>query len=164
MVPRVLRRPVGGVYCAIDGPAIGPEHTSSTKGYLMSMRMDVGMDLTAEMRTWVSPSLIEANYILSLSRQELQEVIREEMQANPALEMADKAICPICGGVIEGSFCPTCLVNQQLDRQEQSYEDYPEVLTQQSPNGIAEDDFDPMTLIATEQSLHDQIRSDVRTL
>lgn len=130
----------------------------------MSMNMVPGMDLTAEMRTWVSPSLIEANYILSLSRQELQEVIREEMQANPALEMADKAICPICGGVIEGSFCPTCLVNQQLDHQEQSYEDYPEILTQQSPNGIAEDDFDPMTLIATEQSLHDQIRSDVRTL
>jgi RNA polymerase sigma-54 factor len=35
----------------------------------MGMGMDAGMDLSAEMRTWVSPSLIEANYILSLSRQ-----------------------------------------------------------------------------------------------
>jgi RNA polymerase sigma-54 factor len=130
----------------------------------MSMRMDVGMDMSAEMRTWVSPSLIEANYILSLSRQELQEVIREEMLANPALEMDEKETCPLCGGVVDGPFCPVCLTNQQLERQETSYEDYPEILTQQSPNGIAEDDFDPLTLIASEASLPEQILSDVRTL
>src|SRR5919199_891681 len=85
----------------------------------MSMRMDAGMDMSAEMRAWVSPSLIEANYILSLSRQE---------------------------------------------RQETSYEDHPEILTQQTANGIAEDDFDPLTLIASEASLPEQILSDVRTL
>ncbi len=130
----------------------------------MSMRMDAGMEMSAEMRQWVSPSLIEANYILSLSRQELQEVIREEMLANPALEMDDKEICPMCGGVIEGSFCPICLTNQQMERQETNYEDHPEVLTQQSPNGIADDDFDPMTLIASEASLPEQILSDVSTI
>ncbi|MGN6360067.1 MAG: RNA polymerase factor sigma-54 [Thermomicrobiales bacterium] len=130
----------------------------------MGMGMDVGMDLSAEMRTWVSPSLIEANYILSLSRQELQDVIRDEMMANPALEMDDKEICPVCGGVIEGSYCPTCLINQQLDRPETNYEDHPEVLAQQSPNGVAEDDFDPMTLIASEASLREQMLSDVGTL
>jgi RNA polymerase sigma-54 factor len=128
------------------------------------MRMDVGMDMSAEMRAWVSPSLIEANYILSLSRQELQEVIREEMLANPALEMEDRDTCPLCGGVVDGPYCPVCLTNQQLERQETSYEDHPEIMTQQSPNGIAEDDFDPLTLIASEASLPDQILSDVRTL
>jgi RNA polymerase sigma-54 factor len=130
----------------------------------MGMRMDVGMDMSAEMRAWVSPSLIEANYILSLSRQELQEVIRDEMLANPALEMEDKEICPLCGGVVDGPFCPVCLTNQQMEHQETSYEDHPEVLTQQTANGIAEDDFDPLTLIASEASLSDQILSDARTL
>ena len=130
----------------------------------MSMRMDAGMDMSAEMRAWVSPSLIEANYILSLSRQELQEVIREEMLANPALEMDDKEICPLCGGVVDGPFCPVCLTTQQQERQETSYEDHPEILTQQTANGIAEDDFDPLTLIASEASLPEQILSDVRTL
>jgi RNA polymerase sigma-54 factor len=128
------------------------------------MSMEASMDMTAEMRTWVSPSLIEANYILSLSRQELQEVIREEMLANPALEMEDKEMCPVCGGVVDGPFCPTCLVSQQAERHEADYENYPEVLTQQTPNGIADDDFDPMTLIASEISLHEQILADVRTL
>ncbi len=130
----------------------------------MGMRMDIGMDMSAEMRAWVSPSLIEANYILSLSRQELQEVIREEMLANPALEMEDKDTCPLCGGVVDGPFCSVCLTSQQMERQETSYEDHPEILTQQSPNGIAEEDFDPLTLIASERSLPEQILSDVRTL
>ncbi len=130
----------------------------------MGMRMDVGMDMSAEMRAWVSPSLIEANYILSLSRQELQEVIRDEMLANPALEMEDKEICPLCGGVVDGPFCPICLTNQQMEHQETSYEDHPEIMTQQTANGIAEDDFDPLTLIASEASLSDQILSDARTL
>ncbi len=130
----------------------------------MGIGMEASMEMSPEMRTWVSPSLIEANYILSLSRQELQEVIREEMFANPALEMDEKETCPVCGGVIEGSFCPTCLVSQETERSETNYEDHPEILTQQSANGIAEDDFDPMTLIASEASLHEQILSDVRTL
>ena len=130
----------------------------------MGMHMEASMDMNSEMRAWISPSLIEANYILSLSRQELQEVIREEMLSNPALEMEDKETCPVCGGVIEGSFCPTCLVSQQADRQEASYEDFPEILTQQTANGIADDDFDPMTLIASEASLHEQMLSDIHTL
>lgn len=130
----------------------------------MSMNMEAGMDMSPEMRAWVSPSLIEANYILSLSRQELQEVIREEMFANPALEMEDKETCPVCGGAIEGSFCPTCLISQHAEQHETNYEDFPEVMTQQTANGIADDEFDPMTLIASEQSLREQMLSDVRTL
>lgn len=128
------------------------------------MSMDASMEMSPEMRTWVSPSLIEANYILSLSRQELQEVIREELTANPALEMDDREVCPVCGGIIEGSYCPNCLVSQDDTPPEKSYEDYPEVMVQQSPNGIADDDFDPMTLIAAETSLHEQILADVHTL
>lgn len=142
----------------------GSLETGTVEGVVMSMRMDAGIDMSAEMRTWVSPSLIEANYILSLSRQELQEVIREEMLANPALEMDEKEICPLCGGVVDGPFCPVCLTNQQTEQRETSYEDHPEVLTQQSPNGIADDDFDPMTLIASEASLSEQILSDLSTL
>lgn len=128
------------------------------------MSMEASLDMAPEMRTWVSPSLIEANYILSLSRQELQEVIREELFANPALEMEEKETCPVCGGVVDGQFCPTCLVSQQTEPAEKSYDDFPEILTQQSDNGIADDDFDPMTLIASEASLNEQMLSDVRTL
>ncbi|HET7037035.1 MAG TPA: RNA polymerase factor sigma-54 [Thermomicrobiaceae bacterium] len=129
--------------------------------------MDIGYELTPEMRVWISPSLIEANYILSLSRMELQDVIKQELEANPALEMEDKQICPVCGGVIEGSFCPTCMINQaqESERSEESYEDYPETLYSSiSRTRDDGDDFDPMTLVASELTLPEQILSDVATL
>jgi RNA polymerase sigma-54 factor len=69
--------------------------------------MDIGFDLSQDMRSWVSPSLIEANHILSLSRQELQTAVQAEMDANPALEAEDFPSCPVCGNVLEGSFCPS---------------------------------------------------------
>jgi len=129
----------------------------------------MAMDLTPEMRMWISPSLIEANYILSLSRMELQDVIKQELSENPALEMEETEICPVCGGVIENGFCPNCLINQREERQpderEGSYEDNPEQLY----TGVAReradgDDFDPMTLIASEATLPEQIISDVATM
>lgn len=127
--------------------------------------MEVGYDLSPEMRTWISPSLIEANYILSLSRMELQEVIKQELDANPALEMDEKQICPVCGGVLEGSFCANCMIDHQQERVDESFEDYPE----QMYNSVTRtrddsDDFDPMTLVASELTLPEQILSDVATL
>lgn len=128
--------------------------------------MEVGYELNPELRLWVSPSLIEANYILSLSRMELQEVIEQELEENPALEMEEKQVCPICGGVMEGSYCPNCLVTQNdEDRQDEPFEDFPEQLyIGPPPSRNVSDDFDPMTLIASEQTLEQQILSDVSTL
>lgn len=128
--------------------------------------MDLGMDLSPEMRVWISPSLIEANYILSLSRMELQEVIKQELDANPALEMEDKEICAVCGAVLDGTFCANCLINQQnQERQDEPYEDYPEQLYTSVPRERDDsDEFDPMTLVASEQSLPEMILSDVATL
>ncbi|HET9014427.1 MAG TPA: RNA polymerase factor sigma-54 [Thermomicrobiaceae bacterium] len=126
---------------------------------------DVSMDLSPEMRMWISPSLIEANYILSLSRMELQEVIKQELDDNPALEMEDKEICPVCGGVLEGSYCPNCLINQREERYDEPFEDYPETLytaaTRERDDG---DEFDPMTLVASEMTVPEQILSDVSSL
>jgi RNA polymerase sigma-54 factor len=126
--------------------------------------MDLGIDLSQELRPIISPSLIEANYILSLSQLELQEAIRQELLANPALELDERAICPTCGGILDATFCPTCRLSHQAERRETSYEDYPEVLTQQTAQGFSEDDFDPLTLVATELGLREQILSDASTL
>ncbi|MDI3341775.1 MAG: RNA polymerase sigma-54 factor, partial [Sphaerobacter sp.] len=127
--------------------------------------MDVSMDLSPEMRVWISPSLIEANYILSLSRMELQEVINQELQANPALEMEEREVCPFCGSVLEGGYCTICLVNPRQEHPEEPFEDYPEQLYTATPRERDDaDDFDPMTLVASEQTLQEQILSDVATL
>ena len=130
----------------------------------MEQRFDVG--LGQEMRPWVSPSLIEANYILSLSRQELQEAIQAELFNNPALEMdEERDACPLCGGLLEGTFCPTCLVSQRsTDETTESYEDFPEQLATATATREDGDEFDPMTLVAAEQSILDQILTDARTI
>jgi RNA polymerase sigma-54 factor len=126
--------------------------------------MDVGMDLSAEMRQWISPSLIEANYILSLSRQELEAVIGQELESNPALEVNEEATCPICGGVLEGSFCVTCMKSHAEETRADSYDDYPEQLYTQSVTREDSDDFDPMTLVGDNVSLRDQIALDITTM
>ena len=83
-------------------------------------RMDAGFEISTDMRQWISPSLIEANYILSLSRQELESVIHQELDSNPALEIGEETVCPMCGGVMEGTFCSTCLISHKHDDQQES--------------------------------------------
>lgn len=125
--------------------------------------METGFDLNQEMRTWVSPSLIEANYILSLSRLDLQTVIAAEMDANPALEMDERPSCPLCGNVLDGTFCPTCLVSQRNDAVTESYEDFPEIMVNALNTREDSDDFDPMSLIADEEDIRALILQDART-
>lgn len=125
--------------------------------------MEAGYELNQEMRTWVSPSLIEANYILSLSRMDLQAVIAAEMDANPALEMDDRATCPLCGNVLDGTFCPTCLVSQRTEPLTESYEDFPETMVTALNGREDSDDFDPMSLIAGEEDIRALILQDART-
>ncbi|MDQ3412390.1 MAG: RNA polymerase sigma-54 factor, partial [Chloroflexota bacterium] len=125
--------------------------------------MEASYDLNQEMRTWVSPSLIEANYILSLSRMDLQAVIAAEMDANPALEMDDRPACPLCGNVLDGTFCPTCLVSQRTEPVTESYEDFPETMVNALNGREDSDEFDPMSLIAHEEDIRAVILTDART-
>jgi RNA polymerase sigma-54 factor len=127
-------------------------------------RMDSGMELHSEMRQWISPSLIEANYILSLSRQELEAAIHQELSSNPALEVSEDTICPLCGGVIDGSFCTTCLISHANESPSDSYDDYPEQLYNQVVTREDSDEFDPMTLVGNNVSLRDQIALDMVTM
>ena len=126
--------------------------------------MESAFELSPEMRTWVSPSLIEANYILSLSRMELQAVVAAEMDANPALEMDERPTCPLCGNVLDGTFCPTCLVSQRHDPEADNYEDFPEAIATGIQSRDDADDFDPMVLIADEEDVREQILTDARTI
>lgn len=129
--------------------------------------METGYEYSQEMRPWVSPSLIEANYILSLSQQELQQVIAAEMDANPALEMDERPTCPVCNSILDGSYCPTCLTKQtpvEATESLEAYDDYSDQTT--TPVATRDDtgDFDPMALIASDAPVPAQILADARTL
>lgn len=126
--------------------------------------MDTGFDIHQDQRAWVSPSLIEANYILSLSRQELETVVAAEMNANPALEVEDKAICSACGTVMDGMQCPVCQATQRAEREDDREQEHADRLIASRALRDLDDDFDPMTRIATEDTIEEIILRDARTL
>ncbi len=126
--------------------------------------MEQGLGYSQEMRQWVSPSLIEANYILSLSQQELQAVIEQELLSNPALEIEERSTCPACGSALEGNWCPTCRIER--DRQSASSLDGRDEFEPRiaSVASDSDDDFDPLSIVASRLDPHDVILSDAHTL
>ncbi len=50
----------------------------------------------------VTPKQIAANAILQLSSLELQDVINQELQENPALDLEEQQVCPLCGQPLPG--------------------------------------------------------------
>lgn len=128
--------------------------------------MELEFDQLQEQRQRNLPRLIEANYLLNLSSQELEAVIATELSANPALEVEDRTTCPLCGGAIEGGYCPTCLVSHNgtppptIDPGD---DDFDRVETIYQPRA-ADEEFDAVTLIADEMDLSQQLLADVRTV
>lgn len=129
--------------------------------------MQAGYEYGQEMRPWISPSLIEANYILSLSQLELQQVIATEMDANPALEIEDRQTCPVCNSVLDGNYCPMCLTDQRSRSETESlesFDDFSDPMVTQVASRDDSGDFDPMALIASELPVLEQILVDAHTL
>ena len=124
--------------------------------------MEAGFDLSHELRSWVSPSLIEANHILSLSRQDLQIAVLAELDANPALEQEDLAICPACGTVLDGLWCPVCRTRVVDDLPGDRFDDGFDGL--QTTQNLREDgeDLDPLMFVAQGEDIRAQIVRDAR--
>jgi RNA polymerase sigma-54 factor len=115
----------------------------------------------------VSPSLIEANHILSLSLAELRQTIMGEINQNPALEVLDYETCRVCGEPLQGGRCVNCSKDDPeetsvRDDLESLYESY-SVPTR--PAAMSEeDDFDPMSLVASEMRMQDSLRADLHAV
>lgn len=126
--------------------------------------MEAGFELSPEMRQWVSPSLIEANYILSLSQQELQQIIEQELLSNPALELEERSVCPACGSSLEGTWCPTCRTEPtpSIDRTSEEYDENETRISSVATE--ADEEFDPLSIVATRTDPREAILSDARIL
>lgn len=109
--------------------------------------MELGFDLVQEQRPRHLPRLIEANYLLHLSSQELQALIAAELTDNPALELDEEALCPNCGMPLDGGACANCATPEpSAPTLSQSDDiDWSEI-SNTSTSG--DSDIDPMALIA----------------
>lgn len=130
----------------------------------MELELDLSQDFSINQAMKVSPRLVAANYILELSSQELQQAIATEISDNPALEQLDVVTCRVCGTEMHGSICPRCIQRQKLggapdaaDSRANGYDDVPDTRER-----VADDDeFDPLTRVASEQTLAERLLLDM---
>src|SRR6478672_1741621 len=129
----------------------------------MELELDLGRDFSPNQSLKVSPRLVAANYILELSSQELQQAISNELADNPALELVDVPTCRVCGTELQGSICPRCIQRQKSGSSMASedhnyhYED-----GQDGKNRSPDDEeFDPLTRVASEQTLAEKLLLDM---
>lgn len=108
--------------------------------------MNMNMYPSQEMRP--SPTLVAFSQMLQLSGMQLQQAIEQELAENPALEVEEHEICPLCGELVLRCHCPVA-------------SNWNELLS----NGTGEDDegFDVLTAIASQVSLSEQLLRDVRS-
>jgi RNA polymerase sigma-54 factor len=133
----------------------------------MELELDFGQEQLAHQSMKVSPRLVAANYILELSSQELQQAISKEIHDNPALEHVEVETCNVCGTELQGSICPRCIQRQktgspaETSESPTAYDDLPD-------NGRAlaadDDEFDPLTRVAAEQTLAERLLLDMGTV
>jgi len=108
---------------------------------------------TREMEMRPSPGLITFARLLTLASWELEQTIQEEVQGNPALELTEPELCAICGAPLVDGVCYECLRRDSeiLDREERSQQQ------------DLDEDFDPLTLIAGQVNLGEQLLREVGT-
>src|SRR4051812_4111226 len=122
------------------------------------LTQSITQDQNVELQQTFSPLLMQANHILSLSQAELEAAVNDAIEENPALELEDCAICPVCGRRTSGEPCATCrsapIEPPPVLRGEDSLpRSEPEYRTLGSPDP----EFDPMTFIASATDLREQI-------
>src|SRR5579863_9822173 len=107
-----------------------------------------------------SPQLVAANHILSLSSAELREVIAQEADENPAMEVEENAICPRCGRALQGMMCPHCSLADATLGESASREEFADdAALWQYPTASSADemDFDPTTRVPASTSLREHL-------
>src|ERR1700716_3851024 len=131
----------------------------------MELELDLGQEFSQNQTLKVSPRLVAANYILELSSQELQQQIATELSENPALELVETPTCGVCGTELQGSICPRCIQHQKTgssstygpEDHSSPYDDPSEGRT----HGPDDEDFDPLTRVASEQTLAEKLLMDM---
>ncbi|MGH2449687.1 MAG: RNA polymerase factor sigma-54 [Candidatus Limnocylindria bacterium] len=121
--------------------------------------------LVPQQQLKVTPKQIAANHILQLSSMELQVVINQELEENPALELEEAATCPLCGEPLPGRVCLTCfgLGNRPTGLQ-QDGDTEPLEGTSLMLRDEEDEEFDPIVRAEAEQTLAEYLSWNVRVL
>lgn len=120
------------------------------------MDMSMGMGLLPQQQMKASPALIALNNMLVLSTLELQQLVQQELEENPALDQteSDDTLCSRCGRPLpaNGATCIYCL-HEDLKLAEAERED--------ASAAVTDDEFDPLLAIAAPISLQETLQRDL---
>lgn len=126
--------------------------------------VDVDLRLLPQQQLKVTPKQIAANYILQLSSMELQDVINQELQENPALELEETHVCPLCGEPLTGRLCLSCFATRSQHGATPYTEGEPLEGTSLLQREDDDEEFDPITRAEAEQTLAEHLSWNVRVL
>lgn len=118
------------------------------------MDMSMGMGMLPQQQMKASPALIALNNMLVLSTLELQQLVQQELEENPALDQmeSEETLCSRCGRPLSGATCIYCLhEDMKLAEAERDDASVPP----------ADDEFDPLLAIAAPTSLQETLQRDL---
>jgi RNA polymerase sigma-54 factor len=118
------------------------------------MDMSMGMSLLPQQQMKASPALIALNNMLVLSTLELQQLVQNELEENPALDQmeSDESLCGRCGRPLSGATCIYCL-HEDMKLAEAERDD--------ASGPPSEDEFDPLLAIAAPTTLREALQRDL---
>src|SRR5579859_5848496 len=118
------------------------------------MDMSMGMGMLPQQQMKASPALIALNSMLVLSAAELQQLVQQELEENPALEQleSEDSLCSRCGRPLTGTTCMYCL-HEDMRLAEAERDD--------GSAAPADDEFDPLLMIAAPVSLGESLQRDL---
>jgi len=124
----------------------------------------VDLRLLPQQQLKVTPKQIAANYILQLSSMELQDVINAELQDNPALDLEETQVCPLCGEPLQGRICLNCFGLANKPPRGDEPEGEPLEGTSLTQRDEDDEDFDPIVRAEAEQTLAEYLSWNVRVM
>src|SRR5918911_1614823 len=136
---------------------------------MMDMELTTEQQQEQQMTMRISPRLIAANHILELSSMELQEVMQQEVEENPALEVTEYVNCPRCGALMVDTPCHTCARGRNTAGPDPATFDMSEAYLDTgtwhaTSMGNREEEFDPLSLVAAQMRLSERLLSDLAPL
>jgi RNA polymerase sigma-54 factor len=124
----------------------------------------VDLRLLPQQQLKVTPKQIAANYILQLSSMELQDVINAELQDNPALDLEESQVCPLCGEPLQGRICLNCFGLASRPPRGDEPEGEPLEGTSLTQRDEDDEDYDPIVRAEAEQTLAEYLSWNVRVM
>jgi RNA polymerase sigma-54 factor len=125
----------------------------------------VDLKLLPQQQLKVTPKQIAANYILQLSSVELQDVINQELQENPALDLEEAQVCPLCAQPLTGRVCLNCFgIGNRPYNKNEDLETEPLEGTSLMQRDEEEDELDPIVRAEAETTLAEWLSWNVRVL